>query len=110
MNLNFSNIGKRIRKTRIQNKISQKYMAEHLGISIQYIRKLENGEVNIELEQFLKICNFLNISIQDVLNEKNENIMRYMDKELYNLIMKCNLEKQKLICNMIKLLIKNRVI
>ena len=46
MSLDFSNIGKRIQKIRIQNKISQKYMAEHLDISIQYIRKLENGEIN----------------------------------------------------------------
>ncbi len=110
MNLDFSNIGKRLQETRIQNQISQKYMAEYLNISIPYIRKLENGKINIELEKFLKICDFLNISIQDVLNEKNQNTVKYMDKELYELIMKCNLEKQKLICSMVKLLFKNQVI
>lgn len=110
MNLDFSNIGKRLQETRIQNQISQKYMAEYLNISIPYIRNLENGKINIELEKFLKICDFLNISIQDVLNEKNQNTVKYMDKELYELIMKCNLEKQKLICSMVKLLFKNQVI
>ena len=110
MNLNFSNIGKRIQATRIENKISQKQMAEYLGISINYISHLENGKVNIELQNFVKICDFLNISIYDVLNEKNENIINYMDKELYELIIKCNMEKQKLICNMVKLLIKNQVV
>ena len=110
MNLDFSNIGKRMQETRIQNKITKKQMAEDLGISIKDISNLENGKINIELEKFITICDFLNISIYDVLNEKNENIIRYMDKDLYELIIKCNLEKQKLIYNMVKLLIKNQVV
>ena len=110
MNLDFSNIGKRLQKTRISNKISQRQMAEYLGISINYISGLENGKVEIELKKFMRICDFLNISIYDVLNEKNDNIIRYMDKELYELIIKCNMEKQRLICNMVKLLIKNQVV
>lgn len=110
MNLDFSNIGKRLQKTRIENKISQKEMAEYLNISINYISKLENGKAGIELKKFIKICDFLNISVYDVLNEKNENIIRYMDKELYELIIRFNRDKQKLIYNMVKLLIKNRVV
>ena len=110
MNMDFSNIGKRIQATRIENKISQKEMADFLGISMNYISKLENGKTKIELKTFIKICDFLNISIYDVLNEKSDNIIRYMDKELYELIIRCNLEKQRLICNMVKLLIKNRVV
>ena len=110
MNIDFSNIGKRIQATRIENKISQKEMADFLGISLNYISKIENGKTNIDLKTFMKICDFLNISIYDVLNEKSDNIIRYMDKELYELIIKCNLEKQKLIYNMVKLLIKNQVV
>ena len=110
MNMDFSNIGKRIQATRMENKISQKEMADFLGISMNYISRLENGKTKIELKMFIKICDFLNISIYDVLNEKSDNIIRYMDKELYELIVKCNLEKQRLICNMVKLLIKNQVV
>ena len=110
MSIDFSNIGKRIQATRMENKISQKEMADFLGISLNYISRLENGKTKIELKTFIKICDFLNISIYDVLNEKSDNIIRYMDKELYELIVKCNLEKQKFICNMVKLLIKNQVV
>ena len=110
MNMDFSNIGKRIQATRMENKISQKEMADFLGISMNYISRLENGKTKVELKTFMKICDFLNISIYDVLNEKSDNIIRYMDKELYELIVKCNLEKQRLICNMVKLLINNQVV
>lgn len=110
MNLDFSNIGKRMQETRIQNKITQKQMAEDLGISIKDISRLENGKIDIELEKFITICDFLNISIYDVLNEKNENIIRYMDKDLYELIIKCNLEKQRFIYHMVKLMLKNQIV
>ena len=110
MNMDLSNIGKRIQATRMENKISQKEMADFLGISMNYISRLENGKTNIDLKTFMKICDFLNISIYDVLNEKSDHIIGYMDKELYELIVKCNLEKQKFICNMVKLLIKNQVV
>lgn len=110
MSIDFSNIGKRIQATRMENKISQKEMADFLEISLNYISRLENGKTKIELKTFIKICDFLNISIYDVLNEKSDNIIRYMDKELYELIIKCNLEKQRFIYNMVKLLIKNQVV
>lgn len=110
MNIDFSNVGKRIQTTRIEKKISQREMADFLGISLNYISKLENGKTKIDLKIFIKICNFLNISIYDVLNENSDNIIRYMDKDLYDLIIKCNLEKQRLIYNMVKLLIKNQVV
>ena len=110
MEMDFFNIGKRLQETRIQNKITRKQMAEKLEISEDTIEKIENGIVNLELKKFIEICEFLNISFYDVLNNKNENIIRYMDKDLYELIVRCNIEKQKLIYNMVKLLIKNRVV
>ena len=110
MDMDFANIGKRIQATRMENKITQKEMADFLGLSMNYISKLENGKTKIELKTFIKICDFLNISIYAVLNEKTDHIIRYMDKDLYELIIKCNLEKQKLIYNMVKLLIKNQVV
>ncbi len=110
MEMDFFNIGKRLQETRIQNKITRKQMAEKLEISEDTIEKIENGIVNLELKKFIEICEFLNISVYDVLNNKNENIIRYMDKDLYELIVRCNIEKQKLIYNMVKLLIKNRVV
>ena len=110
MEMDFFNIGKRLQATRIQNKITRKQMAEKLEISEDTIEKIENGIVNLELKKFIEICEFLNISVYDVLNNKNENIIKYMDKDLYELIVRCNIEKQKLIYNMVKLLIKNRVV
>ena len=110
MNVDFSNIGKRLQATRVANKISLEEMADFLSISVNDIINFENGKATIELKTFTQICDFLNISIYDVLNEKSDNIIRYMDKELYELIIKCNLEKQRFIYNMVKLLIKNQVV
>ena len=110
MNNDFSNIGKRLKETRNQQKITKEQMAEQLGMTTTCIDKIEKGKIGVEFRRFSGICNFLNISIYDVLNERNENIIRYMDKDLYELIVMCNIEKQKLIYQMVKLLIKNQVV
>lgn len=110
MNMDFLNIGKRLQETRVENNISQAKMARDLNIPINYISDLEKGRINIQLKRFMEICDFLNISIYDVLNQKSENIIKYMDRDLYELIIRCNIEKQRLIYNMVKLLIKNQVV
>lgn len=110
MNLDFSNIGKRLQKTRIQRDITPEQMANAINIPTNKIKQLENGKAKIELNDFMKICDFLNISIYDVLNEKYNNIIEYMDKDLYSLIIQCNVKKQKFIYNMVKLLMKNQVV
>ena len=55
MDMDFANIGKRIQATRMENKITQKEMADFLGLSMNYISKLENGKTKIELKTFIKI-------------------------------------------------------
>ncbi len=109
MDIDFSNIGRRIQNTRIEQNMTQKQMADFLGISMSYISRLENGRIGVEIENFVKICDCLNISLYDVLSEKNNNIIGYMNKDLYELIMKCNLEKQKIIYDVVKLMIKNQL-
>ena len=110
MNIDCLNMGKRLHETRLQKGITQEEMAKKLNISINEIRNLENGKLDISLRDFVTICEFLNISIYEVLNEKSENIMVYMNKDLYELIVRCNVKNQELIYKMVKLLLKNQVV
>ena len=109
MNINFDNIGKIICNT-IKNKlITKKEMAQKVGVSVNYISKVENGKVNMDLIRFIKMCNYLNVSIYDVLNEENKNKIEYMNKELYEIIMKCDKQRQKLIYLMVTLILENQI-
>ena len=49
------------------------------------IKDIENGKVNMDLIRFIKMCNYLNVSIYDVLNEENKNkIFEFNANKLYN--------------------------
>ena len=109
MNIDFDNIGKIICNTRKNKLITKKEMAQKVGVSVNYISKVENGKVNMDLIRFIKMCNYLNVSIYDVLNEENKNKMKYMNKELYEIIMKCDKQRQKLIYLMVTLILENQI-
>ena len=57
--------GKFIEENRRKKKISQKEVAEQLGISQSYYSCMEHGARNIDLEMAVKICNVLGINLQD---------------------------------------------
>lgn len=57
-------IGKTIKDARRSNKIEQQKLASELGISKEYLCKIENGKLtNYSVDILIKICDRLNISI-----------------------------------------------
>ena len=59
-----TSIGKTIKDARRSNKIEQQKLASELGISKEYLCKIENGKLtNYSVDILIKICDILNISI-----------------------------------------------
>jgi transcriptional regulator with XRE-family HTH domain len=59
-----TSIGKTIKDARRSNKIEQQKLASELGISKEYLCKIENGKLtNYSVDILIKICDRLNISI-----------------------------------------------
>lgn len=59
-----NSIGKTIKDARRRNEIEQQKLAIELGISKEYLCKIENGKLtNYSVELLIKICDRLNISI-----------------------------------------------
>ena len=71
MNMDFSNIGKRIQATRMENKISQKEMADFLGISMNYIAKIESKKMQrgFTIVVLGRIADALNIDIKNLFDK-----------------------------------------
>lgn len=59
---------------RVDNNLSQKQLAEKLGVSQTMVSKYESGEYNISIGQLVKVCNklgwILNINVDDIKNEQ----------------------------------------
>ncbi len=60
-----SAFGAFIHKGRISKKLSQKELAKKLGITQPFLSRLEQGLRNVDLEQALVICSFLDLDINE---------------------------------------------
>ena len=55
----FEDIGKRVKKRRIELGYTQEYLAEKTDVSIQMISGTESGKKALKLENFIKFCEIL---------------------------------------------------
>ena len=75
-----------IKQTRKQKKITRKEMAEYLCTSAENYKKIEYGMVRLTLENFLIICNVLQISPMELINESTEeHFILINNKDITNL-------------------------
>ncbi len=69
-------IVKRIREVRKQKGLSHDNMAHELDMSTSAYNKLERGETTLSLERLFKIIQVLEISLSDVFEIKNGDIIQ----------------------------------
>ena len=55
-------MGKRLKKARLEKKITQEYVAESINISPDLLRNIENGRNIGSIPTLLNLCNFLEIT------------------------------------------------
>ena len=74
MALDYSVIGNRIRKSRLDKKMTQEKLAEALNVSVAFISRIERGTTHVNLKRQSEICNLLDISEGYLINGTNINI------------------------------------
>jgi len=62
-------IGHKIKNSREIISMSQETLAKILGVSTQYIKKIESGECNIKILTLLKISKTLKIELQKIFED-----------------------------------------
>ena len=90
MDLNYKEIGKRIKAARRLREMSQYELAEKIDATAAHISYLENGERNMSLETFLEIVNALNVSADELLTDNLSNKIRSTSQEMLTLLSDCN--------------------
>lgn len=65
--LDYKKIGKNIKEARIKKEYTQEVLAEKLDISDRYVSRIERGMTGMRLELLIRICNALEISIEEIV-------------------------------------------
>lgn len=66
------NSGKKLQKLRKKNNYSQEELAELIGVARQTISKWELGETSPDLKQATILSKTLNVSLEKLINNKQE--------------------------------------
>lgn len=105
MALDYSIIGERIRKSRIEKKMTQENLAEELNVSVAFISRIERGNTHLNLTRLSEICALLDVDEGTILNGTSIDSKNYLSDEFYNLLKNTSTETQRLIYDIAKLII-----
>ena len=101
--LNFEEIGKDIRASRIEQHYTQEYIADKIGVNVSHISNIENNRVKVSLTTLVAICNALNLTVDYIL--KNEyTASDSIDREILKELASCSPEKKEKILKIIRIL------
>lgn len=79
----FDEIGKKLKEIRKSKKITQTELGNLLGKSLSTIQKYESGEIEIPLNTILKVCDFFDISINEIIESREKiEIQKLGDEDL----------------------------
>lgn len=96
MNLNYIDIGKRIREERSNRAVSQEKLAEQVGISLTHMSNIENANTKLSLPVFVRIANALGCDANVLLCGNLENNFSASNEKIIELLSDCS-KKERLI-------------
>ena len=105
--MDFSSIGKNIRKFRIEKKLRQEDLAERSGLSANYVGMVERGEKIPSLETFISIVNTLGVSADMVLTDVVESGYVIKSSMLLDQLEHLSAEDRKKIYDVIETMIQH---
>jgi len=104
-------IGKFISEARRKKNITQKEIAEKLGVTDKTVSRWENGHYLPDISLWKELCEILDISVLDLMNgEKKERNKEEMEESIFNTIRTTNtkvnsMKKKTIIIMLISILI-----
>jgi len=104
--IDYLSIGKRIRVNRHNVGMTQETLAEKVNVSPPYISRIENGSSSPSLQTLVDICNALNITIDDLMQESLPAARRRIGSQLDELLVHCTSAETNMIVNIVRVLIQ----
>ena len=98
--IDFRIIGKRIQKARNACGFTQEALSEKIGVSTNYLSKVEGGHERPNLELLGKISVATDVSLPELLTGVVEE-RQYLHKDIADILDSCSPEKTRLIYDVI---------
>lgn len=67
--IDYYSIGQRIQRQRVRRQITQERLAETINVSVPHISRIENGSSQPSLQVLVDICNALELTVDDLMQD-----------------------------------------
>ncbi len=101
--INFEKIGKRIRATRLEKKLTQDYLAQKADVNVSHISNIENNRVKISLSTLISVANALDVTV-DYLLENEYAAHSGIDSQILKQLEGYDADKKERLLKMMELL------
>lgn len=105
MALDYTIIGERLKKARLEKNLTQEQLAEQIDVSIAFLSRVERGSSHINLKRLTQIGNILGISEGLILNGASEDSSDYLNADFKEILEKASPDKQKLIYKIAEIIV-----
>ena len=102
MAVDYESIGKRIKRYRMDKKLSQEALAEQLNTIHKHISNIETGVRGPSLEMLIMIANALDVSADDLLTDNLKHSSSPVNTELHDLLLDCNNDEKDILIKLVK--------
>ena len=104
MQIDYLDIGARIRAERKKQNISQEKLAEMVDVGTTHISHIETGNTVPSIKTFIAIINALNLSSDELLRNHIQKAKHIFEGDLADLIKDCTDEEARIIADTAKAL------
>lgn len=95
-------IGRRIQYYRLKKGYTQEYIAEKAGVSIPHLSRIENGSGKPSLQTLVNICNALNVTIDDIMQDNISASKAKFTNKLYQITCDCTTDELNMFTDIIQ--------
>lgn len=100
--IDYAQIGKRIKKARVEKGFTQEQLANDLSLSTFYISKIENGKSAPTMETLAMIADHLDIELAYLITGVSKLEKQYYDNQLIEITSKATNKQLELIIRVAK--------
>lgn len=100
--VDYQELGKRIKKLRLEKKITQEKLAETVNISNSHMSHIETGITKASLEVIVSIANALCITTDQLLCDSLASSKSTYENELTGLLSDCGIEEIRFLTKSLK--------
>lgn len=104
MEIKYKQLGKRIKKKRLELGITQDKFSEKVNLSTPHISHIENGNTKLSLLTLVKIANTLGVSLDTLLCDSIINSKDVFNNELTKEVADCSQQEIQFISQTIQVL------